>query len=149
MQLNLAARIGSGMAALMFVAAIAVPAAAIAQGAQVAPAAHGFASIDANHDGTIDTTEAMQAASAQFDAADTDHDGTLTAKELAAGPNGAHLAKWFSRIDTDNDGTISKDEYMAAVRTQFAKADSDGDGTVSRTEWSAPAARVLRYLISG
>jgi Ca2+-binding EF-hand superfamily protein len=144
MQFKFAARMGSGMAALMFAALIVPPTTARAQ---AATATHGFRTIDADHDGTIDTTEAIQAASAKFDAADTDHDGTLTPKELAAAPEGASLSKWFTKIDTDKDGTISKDEYLAAVRSQFTKADVDSDGTVSQTEWRASAANGLRNLI--
>jgi len=131
--------------------AVGVGAAAIvAPGVASAQASHpaSFKAIDGDHDGTIDTTEAIKAASAKFDAADTDHDGTLTAKELAAAADGAALAKWFDKIDTDHDGTISKAEYLAAVRAQFVKADPDKDGTLSAAEWSASGAATLRNLVS-
>jgi Ca2+-binding EF-hand superfamily protein len=117
--------------------------------AQSATPDHAFAKIDGDGDGSIDTTEALKAAAAKFDAADADHDGTLSQKELAAMPGGAHLASSFSTIDTDHDGTISKDEYLAAVRAQFAAADPDKDGTVSAAEWKTTKAAPLRSLIGG
>jgi Ca2+-binding EF-hand superfamily protein len=140
-----ATRIGAAVGAVLVIAAIGTPTRAMAQ---TTGSTSAFSAIDTDHDGSIDSTEALKAASAKFDAADTDHDGTLSKKELAAAPGGANLVKWFAQLDPDNDGTISKDEYLAAVRRQFAKADPDKDGTVSAAEWKAPAARGLRNLVT-
>jgi hypothetical protein len=99
---------------------------------------------DADHDGSIDLTEAKQAAAAKFDSLDTDHDGTLDRSELASTRLGKHT---FSKADLDKDGTLSKDEYLALVEARFDRADSDHNGTVSAGELKTKSGHALAALL--
>jgi EF hand len=106
-------------------------------------AASALASLDPDHDGTVDLTEAKAAASALFDKLEKDHDGTLDHKEL----HGRISDKDWAVADPDNDKTVSKDEYLAYVEVLFKKADPDNDGTIDAKELSSPAGNALLRLL--
>jgi EF-hand domain pair len=106
-------------------------------------AASVLASLDPDHDGTVDLTEAKTAATALFDKLDKDHDGTLDHKEM----HGRISTKDWAVADPDNDKTISKDEYLAYVETLFKQADPDNDGTIDAKELKSPAGRELLRLL--
>ena len=104
-------------------------------------AASALASLDPDHDGTVDLTEAKAAASALFDKLEKDHDGTLDHKEL----HGRISDKDWAVADPDNDKTVSKDEYLAYVEVLFKKADPDN--TIDAKELSSPAGHALLRLL--
>jgi hypothetical protein len=106
-------------------------------------AASALASLDPDHDGTVDLAEAKAAASAVFDKLEKDHDGTLDHKEL----QGRISAKDWAVADPDNDKTVSKDEYLAYVEVLFKKADPDNDGTIDAKELASPAGHALLRLL--
>ena len=106
--------------------------------------ADALASLDPDHDGTVDLGEAKQAASALFDRLDRDHDGTLDARELA----GRLSAKDFAAADPDKDGTLSKGEYLAVVVQRFRAADPDNDGTLDAKELKSRQGRALLRLLT-
>ena len=122
--------------------AVSLPAMAV-MSASPSFAASALASLDPDHDGTVDLTEAKAAASALFDKLEKDHDGTLDHKEL----HGRILDKEWAVADPDNDKTISKDEYLAYVEVLFKKADPDNDGTIDAKELSSPAGNALLRLL--
>ena len=99
--------------------------------------------LDPDKDGTIDLTEAKNAASALFDRLDRDHDGTLDAREL----RGRLDAKSIVAADPDKDGTIDKNEYLSVVEQRFKAADPDNDGTVDAKELASPAGKALGRLL--
>lgn len=99
---------------------------------------------DTDHDGTLDLTEAKQAAAAKFDSLDVDHDGTLDRKEL---PASLVRQKAFKRVDSDQDVTVDKAEYSALVEARFNAADTDHDGTLSAAELSSKAGKRLAKLL--
>jgi len=99
---------------------------------------------DADHDGSIDLSEAKKAAEAKFDRLDTDHDGTLDRSEMAS--IGIHK-KSFSKADSDNDGTVDKSEYLSLVEARFNAADPDHDGTISASELRTRKGRALARLL--
>ncbi len=103
-----------------------------------------LASLDPDHDGTVDLTEAKAAASAMFDKLEKDHDGTLDHKEL----HGRISDKDWAVADPDNDTTISKEEYLAYVEVLFKKADPDNDGTIDAKELNSPAGHALLRLLN-
>jgi Ca2+-binding EF-hand superfamily protein len=84
------------------------------------------------------------AAQAKFASLDIDHDGTLDRHELGGLVTGAE----FAAADKDNDKTIDETEYLAIVASAFQKADRDHDGTVSTAELSAPAGRKFLSLLA-
>jgi Ca2+-binding EF-hand superfamily protein len=106
-------------------------------------AASALASLDTDHDGTVDLAEAKAAASALFDKLDKDKDGTLDHQEL----HGRIAAKDWAAADPDNDKTVSKDEYLAFVETAFKAADPDNDSTIDAKELKSPAGRELLRLL--
>jgi Ca2+-binding EF-hand superfamily protein len=106
-------------------------------------AASALASLDTDHDGTVDLAEAKAAASALFDKLDKDKDGTLDHQEL----HGRIAAKDWAAADPDNDKTVSKDEYLAFVETAFKAADPDNDSTIDAKELKSPAGRALLRLL--
>ena len=122
--------------------AISLPALAVTS-ASPSFAASALASLDPDHDGTVDLAEAKTAAAALFDKLEKDHDGTLDAKEL----HGRLSAKEWAVADPDNDKTISKDEYLAYVEVLFKQADPDNDGTLDAKELKSPAGHALLRLL--
>jgi hypothetical protein len=98
---------------------------------------------DTDNDGTVDLTEAKQAASELFDKLDRDHDGTLDKRELSSRLS----AKQFAAADPDHDGTLTKDEYLALVAQRFAAADADHDGTLDAKEFHSSAGYALARLL--
>ena len=106
-------------------------------------AASALASLDPDHDGTVDLAEAKAAAGALFDKLEKDKDGTFDHKEL----HGRISEKEWAAADPDNDKTISKDEYLAYVEVLFKRADPDNDGTIDAKELSSPAGHALLRLL--
>jgi hypothetical protein len=74
--------------------------------------------LDPDTDGTVDLTEAKEAAS-----------------------------KLFDQLDPDKDGTLDKNEYLAIVEQRFKAADPDTDGTLDDKELKSSADRALRRLL--
>jgi Ca2+-binding EF-hand superfamily protein len=122
--------------------AVSLPAMAVVS-ASPSFAASALASLDPDHDGTVDLAEAKAAASAVFDKLEKDNDGTLDHKEL----QGRILAKDWAVADPDNDKTVSKDEYLAYVEVLFKKADPDNDGTIDAKELASPPGHALLRLL--
>jgi Ca2+-binding EF-hand superfamily protein len=124
--------------------AVSLPAMAV-MNASPSFAASVLASLDPDHDGTVDLTEAKTAASGLFDKLDKDGDGdgTLDHKEV----HGRISEKEWAVADPDNDKTISKDEYLAYVEVLFKKADPDNDGAIDAKELSSPAGHALLRLL--
>ena len=98
---------------------------------------------DTDNDGTVDLAEAKKAASALFATLDRDHDGTLDSRELS----GRLRAKAFQTADPDHDSTLTLDEYLAVVAQRFAAADLDKDGTLDAKELNSRAGRALLRLL--
>jgi hypothetical protein len=122
--------------------AVSLPAMAVVS-ASPSFAASVLASLDPDHDGTVDLAEAKAAAGALFDKLEKDHDGTLDHKEL----HGRISAKDWAIADPDNDKTVSKDEYLAYVEVLFKRADPDNDGTIDAKELKSPAGHALLRLL--
>jgi Ca2+-binding EF-hand superfamily protein len=99
--------------------------------------------LDPDKDGTIDLSEAKNAASKLFDRLDRDHDGTLDKREL----RGRLSAKDFAAADPDNDGTLDKNEFLAIVEKRFKAADPDNEGTIDAKELKSAAGRSLTRLL--
>src|SRR5499427_10578567 len=95
--------------------------------------------LDPDKDGTIDLTEAKDAASKLFDKLDRDHDGTLDKREL----RGRLSAKDFAAANPDKDGTLDKDEFLAVVEARFKAANPDSDDTIDAKELASSAGRSL------
>jgi Ca2+-binding EF-hand superfamily protein len=127
---------------LASVLALSLPAIAM-MNASPAFAASALASLDSDHDGTVDLAEAKTAAGAVFDKLDKDHDGTLDHKEL----HGRIANQEWAVADPDNDKTISKDEYLTYVEALFKKADPDNDGTLDAKELNTPGGHALLRLL--
>jgi Ca2+-binding EF-hand superfamily protein len=124
--------------------AISLPALAVTNATpSVAASSSVLASLDPDHDGTVDLNEAKTAASAVFDKLEKDKDGTLDMKEL----HGRLTAKEWAVADPDNDKTISKEEYVAYVEALFKQADPDGDGTLDAKELHSRAGEELLRLV--
>lgn len=99
--------------------------------------------LDPDNDGTVDLTEAKNAASKLFDRLDRDKDGTLDARELRGRLN----ARDFAAANPDKDGTIDKNEYLAVVEQRFKAANPDNDGTLDAKELASPAGKALLRLL--
>ena len=99
--------------------------------------------LDPDNDGTVDLTEAKDAATKLFDKLDRDKDGTLDKKELRGRLN----AKDFAAADPDKDGTLDKPEFLAVVEKRFTAADPDKDGTIDAKELKSAAGKSLAKLL--
>ena len=125
------------LAALM---ALSLPAMAVVS-ASASFAASALASLDPDHDGTVDLAEAKTAASALFDKLEKDNDGTLfDDKELHG-----HIRKprrgGSPTRNNDNNG-VSKDEDLAYVEVLFKKADPAATARSTPKSWPPrPATR--------
>lgn len=122
----------------------------------------GARTLDTNHDGAIDRSEAAAhpRMAQAFDRLDRDHDGRITAAERPQhmGKRGGHRGHGgIERMDADHDGRISRAEFDAMrarrdARMQqqparagvpkhapmdFAAVDANRDGYLVRTELRA------------
>lgn len=98
---------------------------------------------DTDNDATLDHIEVRKAARTLFATLDPDHDGTLDAREL----RGRLTAEEIAAADPDRDGTLSVNEYLAIVSQRFDAADPDHDGTLDGRELKTPAGRALLQLL--
>ena len=112
----------------------------------------GFKEIDANHDGSLSTSELqaiqtkeLQAAQAQtrakamaeFKQLDTNKDGKLSPEEFAAVASvkaNQTPAQMLQNLDTNKDGKVSADEFKAPRLAVFNKVDANHDGTITPEE---------------
>ncbi|MCQ4159304.1 EF-hand domain-containing protein [Roseomonas sp. GC11] len=116
---------------------------------------------DADHDGRITETEALNALSARFAEADADHDGNLTLDELhaflrqqweARRPAGERRAPpeamrhrmaervdgLFRAADANRDGKVTLDEARAVALALFRATDRNNDGVLEASELRGP-----------
>jgi len=119
---------------------------ALAAAAGASAKVRDFAVADANHNGTISSSEHEAYALAFFRRIDTNHDDKITAAEVdaAAGmiagaqPNSAQLnaAYRIRRNDTNGDGQISRTEFMAAAVARFRAMDANFNGELTPQEFA-------------
>jgi hypothetical protein len=83
--------------------------------------------IDANDDGAVDAAEFDGFMTKVFTGFDANGDGFVTAAE------GGEMitAEQFAAANANGDDGLSEQEFMAAVRGDFAAADRDGDGALN------------------
>jgi len=114
-----------------------------------------FATLDANHDGTLGARE-MATAGQRLAACDANQDGRISTDEIpdriivqltqggGDGASGATAASrglvmsrtgpaWFRRMDHNGDGDLSPREFLGTP-ARFAQLDTDHDGFISATE---------------
>lgn len=101
------------------------------------------AMMDKNGDGSIGADEHAAGAGNMFATMDADHDGTVTAAEMDAaqaafkGDKRMSSADKIKTIDGNADGTLSREEHEAGSQAMFAKMDADGDGRLTPAEMQA------------
>jgi hypothetical protein len=83
--------------------------------------------IDSNDDGAIDAAEFDAFMAKVFTGLDANGDGYVTAAEGA---------EWitpeqFAAVNANGDDGLSQQEFLAAVRADFATADQDGNGVLN------------------
>ena len=99
--------------------------------------------LDANHDGSVSTSEHERYADQMFKNADTNGDGKLSKQECRTAMQSmhhgnmsqGHFNDWWNKVDTNGDGSISMSEHRAYMDQMFRKADSNGDGRLSHSEF--------------
>lgn len=98
-----------------------------------------FATIDANNDGQIQTTE-MEAAKQARQAKRAERREARSGEAVANQPG----EKWAGRragkrgqIDANGDGIIDREEFGAMALKRFDKTDANSDGVVTRDERAA------------
>lgn len=99
--------------------------------------------MDKNGDGSIGADEHAAGAGNMFATMDADHDGTVTTTEMDAaqaafkGDKRMSSADKIKTIDGNADGTLSREEHEAGSQAMFAKMDADGDGRLTPAEMQA------------
>jgi hypothetical protein len=132
------------------IGAIAILMAPYASAAPAALAAIAFDRLDANGDGSLDTTELTAIGERRMSRLDANGDGWLTNEEFTRGRRQAadQLAGGaspipaidFDSFDMNGDGMLGKDELIVAESTRvITLADDDSNGVVSRDEFMALA----------
>lgn len=99
-------------------------------------------SLDANHDGAIDRSEAAAhpRLATKFDQLDKNRDGRLAADERPQrrGRHGDHHGRsgGIARLDADGDGRLSRAELAGkeTFAAKFAEVDGNRDGYLVRSE---------------
>lgn len=108
-----------------------------AQAAQPAPSGQPFASLDADHDGSVSRAE-WKGSAVSFAMLDTNGDGTLGGGELKpssqAAPAGPTLADTFNQLDADHNGRLTGKEWTAGT-SELDRMDHNHDGAVTRDEF--------------
>ena len=112
-------------AALVALALLATP--ALAQGGGMGAM---IMAQDANGDGAITRAEAEAARAAMFARLDANRDGSMQTSERPTG----QMAQMVARADSNNDGVISRAEYMAQPYRLFDRLDGNNNGTLEASE---------------
>lgn len=118
-----------------------------------------FNAMDANHDGSLDSSEVaaaqqkelqaaraqeQQALEAEFARLDTNHDGQLSNAEFLAAARPIQLKETpqqaIADVDSNKDGKIGLQEFEARPLANFDKADINHDGIVTPQEVQAAQA---------
>jgi EF hand len=83
--------------------------------------------MDTNDDGAVDAAEFDAFMTQVFTGLDANGDGYVTAAE------GAEMItpEQFAAANSNGDDGLSQDEFLTAVRADFASADQDGDGALN------------------
>ena len=99
------------------------------------PNAGGFASLDANHDGTITHAE-WKGNDIAFAMQDANGDGVLSGSELQpkASPAVEDPATTFAKLDSNHDGRLVRTEWTGDP-ADLALLDHNRDGAVTRDEF--------------
>lgn len=84
-------------------------------------------------DATITRAQGEAHAEQRFASLDANHDGSLSTDELAAMGPGAP----GSVTDTNSDHKFGKDEFVAAMLKNFDRMDTDHDGQLTKAERNA------------
>jgi Ca2+-binding EF-hand superfamily protein len=147
----------------MALAATALP--ALAQRGPGGVQARIFQQADANHDGRLAESEAMDFLAARFAEADADHDGAVTPEELGSflraqmaayrpGPATGRERRepppemrarmqerqdrFFRMVDANRDGRLTMDELRPVAAALFRAADRNGDDALEPQELRRP-----------
>jgi len=115
-----------------------------------------FNQADTNKDGSVSKAEYDAARGALFARMDANGDGTIETSELRAWiramPARIRDAR-FKSLDANGDGKITADEFVARRKAMFDRIDGNGDGAVDKAEYdkafetfrSRMRARMMRY----
>ncbi|NMN85482.1 MULTISPECIES: EF-hand domain-containing protein [unclassified Novosphingobium] len=114
---------------MILLAAVAMPAAALAQDAGPGMGAPRQSA------GTLTRDAFMARQTARIMAADADGDGRISRAEMAAAAQGKRdPGPLFDRMDTNKDGYLDKDEIQHALAARFDRMDRNGDGVLTPDE---------------
>lgn len=119
-------------AGLIGLTAAAAPATAQKRGMRL------FDRADTNKDGKVTKSEYDAARGALFAKMDANGDGTIETSELRAWiralPSRVRDAR-FKKLDGNGDGRISADEYLARRKAAFDRIDENKDGNIDKAEF--------------
>lgn len=95
---------------------------------------------DPDGDGATSREEMLAASDAHFASLDANKDGKLASTETGTGPG----TRMLGRADTDGDGQVSQAEMRAAARKRFDRLDANRDGKVDAAEREAARQRMMQ-----
>jgi Ca2+-binding EF-hand superfamily protein len=102
--------------------------------------AHGFAEVDANHDGKL-TREEFQAHQEQlWSEADSNKDGAVTLEEVQqarARRAEKRVTERFQKLDVNHDGRVTQQEAAHMPAKRYARLDVNTDGALTLDEFKA------------